>query len=562
MLKNKHVKTTPEPTPLTELPVWQTLEAHQQRLSQVHMRDLFAADPKRFSRFSLDHAGILFDYSKNLMDDSVMSDLCALAEQRGLPDQIERMFSGETINATEGRSALHTALRNRGPSAVYVRGEDVMPDVISVLHKMRAFTDRVRGGDWVGYAGDAITDVVNIGIGGSDLGPVMAVQALAPYVKDDLRVHFVSNVDGTHIAETLRKVNPRTTLFVIVSKTFTTQETLANAHAARRWLVEQAGDEKAIAKHFVAVSTNLQAVADFGIDTDAMFGFWDWVGGRFSVWSAVGLSLALAIGIDRFEAMLEGGHEMDQHFREAPLLRNLPVLMGLLGVWYRNFIGTHSHVIAPYDQSLQRFPAYLQQLEMESNGKQVDTTAASVGYHTCPVIWGEPGTNGQHAFFQLLHQGTEVIPVDFIAPIETHNPVADQHRLLLANCFSQSEALMRGRTLGEAIDELQEQGLNDAEIEALAPFKVFPGNRPSNTLLLDQLTPKTLGALIALYEHKVFVQGVIWGVNSFDQWGVELGKKLAKTVVDELDAGLVVSSHDSSTNGLMNRVLAAIQQTP
>ncbi len=549
---NLHASNT---TPLTETEQWQELTRLQQKVSAIHMREMFAAEPKRFSRYSMDECGILFDYSKNRINDDILDELCSLANACDLGGRITRMFGGETINATEGRSVLHTALRNRGPSAVYVHGEDVMPDVIAVLHKMRSFTERVRGGDWKGHTGKCITDVVNIGIGGSDLGPYMATEALAPYIQDDLKLHFVSNVDGTHIAQTLEGLDPDTTLFIVVSKTFTTQETLANAHAARRWFLEKTANEKAIANHFVAVSSNQKSVAEFGIDTDNMFGFWDWVGGRFSIWSAVGLSLAVGIGMDRFEEMLEGAFEMDRHFQTAPFDRNMPVIMGLLGVWYRNFFGTSSHVVAPYDQSLHRFPAYLQQLEMESNGKHVNFEGAAVNYNTCPVIWGEPGTNGQHAFFQLLHQGTEFIPADFIVPIETHHPVADQHRLLLSNCFSQTEALMRGRSVGEAADELREQGFSDNDIEKLAPFKVFEGNRPTNTLLLDKLDPKTLGSLIALYEHKVFVQGVIWGINSFDQWGVELGKKLAKTVADEFEAGLLVSSHDSSTNGLMNRIL-------
>ena len=542
-------------TSLADSAPWKKLNQLQENLSQNHMRDLFAAEPKRFSRYSVDNCGILFDYSKNLISEEVMEALFELARDCELQAKVAAMFNGDTINTSEERSVLHTALRNRGPASVYVKGDDVMPDVLAVLQSMRVFSDRVRGGDWKGYSGKRIHDVVNIGIGGSDLGPYMATEALAPYVHEGMNFHYVSNVDGSHIAQTLKLLDPETTLFIIASKTFTTQETLANAHAARSWFLDKTGDEQAIAKHFVAVSTNQQAVAEFGIDTDNMFGFWNWVGGRFSLWSAVGLSIAVAIGMDRFEEFLEGAFEMDKHFRSAPLDCNMPVIMGLLGIWYRNFFGTSSQVVAPYDQSLHRFPAYLQQLEMESNGKHVAMDGQAVNYNTCPVIWGEPGTNGQHAFFQLLHQGTEIIPADFIVPINTHNPVADQHRLLLSNCFSQTEALMRGRTYDEAVDELREQGLTDNEIESLAPFKVFEGNRPSNTLLLDRLDPKTLGALIALYEHKVFIQGAIWNINSFDQWGVELGKKLAKTVADEFEAGLRVSSHDSSTNGLMNRVL-------
>lgn len=541
---------------LSAMPQWQRLQALQSKISQLHMREMFAAEPKRFSRFSIENCGILYDYSKHLINDDVLAELFSLAKDRGLEEQRQQMFDGTAINSSENRSVLHTALRNRGPAAVYVNGEDVMPDVLAVLQKMRKFTDRVRSGNWKGATGKAITDIVNIGIGGSDLGPVMAVEALRPYVQDGLSVHFVSNVDGSHLAEVLKKVDAETTLFTIVSKTFTTQETLANADAAKSWFLDAMGNDKTlVAKHFVAVSTNQKAVAAFGIDTDNMFGFWDWVGGRFSLWSAVGLSLALAIGMDRFEEMLEGAYEMDQHFKTTPLEANMPVIMGMLGVWYRNFFGSTSQVIAPYDQYLARFPAYLQQLEMESNGKSVDLDGNKVATQTCPVIWGEPGTNGQHAFFQLLHQGTEVIPADFIVPAQTHNPLGDQHQLLLSNCFSQTEAMMRGKTAGEVSDELREQGLSEEEIETLTPFKVFEGNRPTSTLLLDKVTPKTLGSLIALYEHKVFVQGVIWGVNSFDQWGVELGKQLAQTVADEFDAGLLVSSHDSSTNGLMNRIL-------
>ncbi|MDO6462362.1 glucose-6-phosphate isomerase [Granulosicoccaceae sp. 1_MG-2023] len=532
---------------------WTRLTELHADMAGTHMRDLFAADPKRFQRFTVSAGGILYDYSKNLIDKEVIAALCDLAKERGLERRTTAMFSGDIINTTEKRAVLHTALRNRSNAKIFVDGHNVMPDVMDVLARMRTFTDKVRSGEWTGCTGKPIRSIVNIGIGGSDLGPYMATEALKPYAKDDLDLHFVSNVDGTHISEALKKVDYETCLFVVVSKTFTTQETLANAHSARDWLMAQCGgDESAIARHFVAVSTNAQQVSDFGIDTDNMFGFWDWVGGRFSLWSAVGLSLALAIGMDNFEDMLAGAHEMDQHFRTAPFEKNMPVLMGMLGVWYRNFFGTSSQVIAPYDQYLHRFPAYLQQLEMESNGKSVDLDGNRVDYETCPVIWGEPGTNGQHAFFQLLHQGTQFIPADFILPVKTHNPVNDQHRLLAANCFSQTEAMMRGKTAGEAADELRVAGYGEDEVEALVPFKVFEGNRPTSTLLLDVLDPKTLGALIALYEHKVFVQGVVWGLNSFDQWGVELGKQLAKTIADELDSGLTVSSHDDSTNGLMN----------
>ncbi len=540
---------------LTDKPQWARLLEQKEKLSHTHMRELFIADPKRFSRFSLRTGAILFDYSKNIINEKVIAELISLARECDLQNQIERMFNGEMINSSEARSVLHTALRNRGVCSVYVHGQDVMPDVANVLQKIRCFVNQIKSGSWTGHTGKPITDIVNIGIGGSDLGPAMTTHALKPYAQKNLRAHFVSNVDGTHITDVLQQVDFETTLFVVVSKTFTTQETLSNALTARQWLLDQCADGTAIAKHFVAVSSNQKQVSDFGIDPDNMFEFWDWVGGRFSLWSAVGLSLAIMIGMDRFEEMLEGGYEMDQHFRNAPFEQNMPVILALLGIWYRNFFACTSQVIAPYDQYLLRFPAYLQQLEMESNGKSVDRNGQQVTYPTCPVIWGEPGTNGQHAFFQLLHQGTDIIPVDFIVPRQSHHAIGDHHRLLLSNCLSQSEALMRGKTLAEATEELQAQGLNEERIDALVAYKTFAGNRPSNTLLLDIIDPKTLGSMIALYEHKVFVQGVIWGVNSFDQWGVELGKQLAKTVANELEAGLLVSSHDSSTNGLLNNVI-------
>jgi glucose-6-phosphate isomerase len=449
---------------------------------------------------------------------------------------------------------LHTALRNRSGAPVTVDGTDVMPAVRAVLERVRTFSAAVRSGAWKGYSGACITDVVNIGIGGSDLGPLMVCEALAPYRHPELRLHFVSNVDGTHIAETLRRLRPETTLFIVASKSFTTQETLANATTARRWFLELVADEAAIARHFVAVSTNGPEVAAFGIDTANMFEFWDWVGGRFSLWSAIGLPIAVAVGMERFEELLAGAHAMDRHFREAPLAANMPVILGLLGLWNVNFLGATSQIVAPYDQYLHRLPAYLQQLEMESNGKSVTADGQPVGWATGPVVWGEPGTNGQHAFFQLLHQGTQPIPADFIVPVESHNPVGDHHRLLLANCLAQTEALMRGKTPAEARAELSAQGLSGEALEALLPHKVFPGNRPSNTLLLPKITPLTLGALIALYEHKVFVQGVVWGINSFDQWGVELGKQLAKTIHAELGVPGPARGHDASTNGLINHI--------
>ncbi len=535
--------------------IWKRLEQHRTSLESTHLRQLFEADPKRFSRLSLYQNGIFLDYSKNILNQNILTDLLSLARECGVSEQIERAFLGEEINTTECRSVLHTALRNLGSSAVYIHGEDVMPEVNSVLKKMRSFTDKVRLGEWKGVSGKPITDIVNIGIGGSDLGPAMAVQALKPYTRENLKTHFVSNVDGSQIEDTLALLDYETTLFVVVSKTFTTQETLANANTAKRWLIERCGESTATSKHFVAVSTNHKAVSAFGVDTANMFEFWDWVGGRYSMWSAVGLSIALAIGMDRFEEFLGGGYAMDQHFRNTAFEENMPVILAMLGIWYRNFLNTNSQLIAPYDQHLHRLPAFLQQLEMESNGKATNKSGQDVDVNTCPVIWGEPGTNGQHAFFQLLHQGTDIIPTDFIVPIKAQHKLPDQHQLLLSNCIAQSESLMKGKSLDEVKDELRAKGLAERDIEDLAPFKVFAGNRPSNTLMLDELTPKTLGSLIALYEHKVFVQGVIWDINSFDQWGVELGKELAKTVADELDAGLKVSSHDSSTNGLLNRIL-------
>ncbi|MGB8720281.1 MAG: glucose-6-phosphate isomerase, partial [Desulfobacterales bacterium] len=497
---------------------------------------------------------ILLDYSKNRVCAETIDLLVDLARSVGLEQKIGEMFDGRAINFTENRAVLHTALRNRAGTPVRLDGEDVMPAVRAVLERMRAFSTAVRSGAWKGFSGACITDVVNIGIGGSDLGPLMVCEALGAYRHPELRLHFVSNVDGTHIAETLRRLRPETTLFIVASKSFTTQETLTNATTARSWFLDAVADETAIARHFVAVSTNGPKVAAFGIDTANMFVVWDWVGGRYSLWSAIGLPIAVAVGMERFEELLAGAHAMDRHFRTAPPAANMPVILGLLGVWYVNFLGAASHVVAPYDQYLHRLPAYLQQLEMESNGKSVSGDGAPVGCATAPVIWGEPGTNGQHAFFQLLHQGTQLIPADFIVPVESHNPVGDHHRLLLANCLAQTEALMRGKTRAEARVELIAAGLSGEALEALLPHKVFPGNRPSNTLMVPRITPRTLGALIALYEHKVFVQGVVWGINSFDQWGVELGKQLARTIQAELAAPGPASGHDASTNGLINHI--------
>jgi glucose-6-phosphate isomerase len=543
---------------LTRSPAWQALAAHKASIDAVSMRALFAADPQRFARMSGEACGLFIDWSKHRITDETIALLLALARQADVEGWRDRMFAGERINGTEGRAVLHTALRNRSGRPVTVDGKDVMPDVLAVLARMRDFTDRVRGGAWKGHTGETITDLVNIGIGGSDLGPVMVTEALRPYGSPELRTHFVSNVDGTHIAEILRRVDPARTLFIVASKTFTTQETLTNARTARTWLVDLAGgDDTAVAKHFVALSTNAKEVAAFGIDTENMFPFWDWVGGRYSLWSAIGLSIALAIGMDRFEELLAGAHELDEHFRTAPLEANLPVILAMLGVWYANFFGAETHAILPYDQYLHRFPAYFQQGDMESNGKRVDRDGRVItDYTTGPVIWGEPGTNGQHAFYQLIHQGTRLIPADFIAPIRTHNPLEGHHDILLANFFAQTEALMRGKTLDEARAELAAQGLPPERIAQLAPHKTFPGDRPTTSILVDQITPHTLGALIALYEHKIFVQGIVWNIYSFDQWGVELGKQLASAILPELEGAAPVTSHDASTNGLIDRFKA------
>ena len=539
---------------LTETAAWQTLGEHYRALETVHMRDLFANDAQRFDKFSVQVGELLLDYSKNRITEQTLTLLVTLARETGVESLREQMFAGEAINLTEQRAVLHTALRNRANTPVLVAGEDVMSGVNAVLARLQTFSDAIRSGDWRGYSGERIRDIVNIGIGGSDLGPLMVCEALKPYQHPELRMHFVSNVDGSHIAETLKSLQPQSTLFVIASKTFTTQETLTNAHSARDWFLQQVGDESAIAKHFVAVSTNAEQVTAFGIDTANMFEFWDWVGGRYSLWSAIGLPIVLAIGMERFEQLLAGGHAMDRHFITAPLEQNMPVLMALLGVWYHNFFAAESHVVEPYDQYLHRFPAYLQQLDMESNGKSVSRDSIAINhYSTGPVLWGEPGTNGQHAFFQLLHQGTRLVPADFLVPMETQNPLGQHHTLLLANCFAQTEALMRGKSEAEARAELVKQGLSGAALQRLLPHKIFAGNRPSNTLLFRRLDPHTLGMLIALYEHKVFVQGAIWNINSFDQWGVELGKQLAKTIVDELSDNTPVTSHDVSTNGLINR---------
>jgi len=518
-----------------ELDAWQALSSHYKTVSSVSLRDQFAADSTRFEKYQLTAAGIFLDYSKNHITDKTLSLLVQLAEQSQVQQRVKSMFEGKLVNATEARPALHTALRNRSNRAVMVNDRDVMPDVNDVLARLRIFSDHIRSGEWKGFTGKPITDVVNIGIGGSDLGPLMAVEALAPFAHERLNLHFVSNVDGSHIVSTLKKVNPETTLFIVASKTFTTQETLTNAHSARSWFLDSDATETDVAKHFVAL--------------------WDWVGGRYSLWSAIGLPVILSIGMDRFEQFLEGAHEMDEHFRHSELADNMPVILAMLTVWYNNFWSAHSHLIAPYDQYLHRFPAYLQQLTMESNGKSVHVDGKTVACSTGPVVWGEPGTNGQHAYFQLVHQGTHLIPTDFIAAIESLNPLGIHHELLLANCFAQSEALMMGKNAAELLVEMKQAGASESEIDRLTGHRTFDGNRPSNTLLVRQLTPKALGALIALYEHKVFVEAAIWDINPFDQWGVELGKQLAKSIHAEMDSGNTVTSHDSSTNGLINKTL-------
>ena len=539
---------------LEESPAWQALIQHQHEIGSLHMRDLFAHDPQRFALFSLQLGDILFDYSKNRITEKTLPLMCDLARQAGLRQTIEAMFSGEKINTTEGRAVLHVALRNRSNDPIYVDGQDVMPEVNRVLARMRSFSEAVRSGEWKGYTGRPISDIVNIGIGGSDLGPKMVCEALRPYARPDLRVHFVSNVDSTDLVEVLKTLDPETCLFLVASKTFTTQETMTNAHSARRWFLAAARSEAAIARHFAAMSTNTEAVSKFGIDPHNMFEFWDWVGGRYSLWSAIGLSIALYLGMDTFEELLDGAHEVDQHFRTAPFAGNIPVIMGLLGVWYNNFFGAQSHAILPYDQYLAYFPAYFQQGDMESNGKSVTRQGERVSYATGPVIWGQPGTNGQHAFYQLIHQGTQLIPCDFLAAAESHNPLGDHHPILLSNFLAQTEALMKGKTGDEARSELAAEGVSGAQLEMLAPAKTFPGNRPTNSFLYPKLTPYILGALIALYEHKIFTQGVIWNINSFDQMGVELGKQLAKKILPELSSQELVTSHDSSTNGLIHAI--------
>ncbi len=537
---------------LTESTAWQALQEHQQEMAHIHMRDLFAQDPERFNKFSLRFEDLLLDYSKNRITEKTMKLLRDLAEQADLTGWAGRMLTGEKINLTEERAVLHIALRNRSNRPIVVDGQDVMPEVNAVLDHMRVFSNAVRSGEWTGYTGKRITDVVNIGIGGSDLGPVMVTEALKPYGQDGLHVHFVSNIDGTHMVETIKPLSPETTLFIVASKTFTTQETRTNAQTAKDWFLQAAKDEAHVAKHFVALSTNAEEVSAFGIDTNNMFGFWDWVGGRYSLWSAIGLPIATYIGFDNFEEMLTGGHEMDEHFRTAPLEANLPATLGLLGIWYNNFFGAQTQAILPYDQYMHRFSAYFQQGDMESNGKTINRNGERVDVSTGPILWGEPGTNGQHAFYQLIHQGTKLIPCDFIAPIQTHNPVGHHHAILLSNFFAQTEALMQGKLEAEVRHELSDAGMSGKALEDLVPHKLFEGNKPTNSIMVTQITPRTLGRLIALYEHKIFTQGVIWNINSFDQWGVELGKQLASAILPELDGPGDVTNHDSSTNGLIN----------
>ncbi len=535
----------------TTTKAWKALEAHYASFKNTKIKDLFTNDSSRFEKYSLKFEDILLDYSKNRLDDKALSLLLQLAEECGLKDAIAAEFSGKKINATEDRAVLHVALRNRSNTPIMVDGKDVMPGVNEVLEQMKNFSESIISGEWKGYTGKAITDIVNIGIGGSDLGPLMVVEALKPY-KTNVNLHFVSNVDGTHIAETLKRVNPETTLFIVASKTFTTQETMTNANSAKSWFLESAKDETAVAKHFAALSTNADAVSAFGIDVKNMFQFWNWVGGRYSVWSAIGLPVACAIGYDNFIEFLEGAHAMDNHFKTADFDKNVPVILALIGLWYNNFYGAETEAILPYDQYMHRFSAYFQQGNMESNGKYVDRNGETVDYQTGPIIWGEPGTNGQHAFYQLIHQGTKLIPCDFLAPAISQNPIGDHHPKLLANFFAQTEAMMVGKTEEQVVAEFKEMGKSDAEIEALKNFKIFQGNIPTNSILFKELTPHTLGALVAMYEHKIFVQGIIWNIYSFDQWGVELGKQLANKILPELTNEDAVSSHDASTNGLIN----------
>lgn len=536
----------------TKTPAWRKLKVHYKNMRKRQLKELFEKDPNRFLKFSLRFEDILLDYSKNIIDERTMKLLFELARQAKLKDAIEKMFNGRKINETEGRAVLHTALRNISGEPVFFDGKDVMSQVREVLQKMESFSQRINSGIWQGYTQRPLSDIVNIGIGGSDLGPQMVVEALRPYWLPNIRVHFVSNVDGTHISETLKKVSPQTTLFIISSKSFKTQETMTNASTVREWFLRYAKKKEHVKRHFVAITANINEAVKFGIDKDNIFTFWDWVGGRFSLWSAIGLSIVCAVGYDRFYQLLEGAYKMDLHFRYSPFEKNIPVILALIGIWYINFFGAETEAILPYDQYLHRFPAYYQQVNMESNGKSIDRFGRKVGYHTGPIVWGQPGTNGQHAFFQLLHQGSRFVPCDFIAPAISHNPIGEHHRILLSNFFAQTEALMKGKDLDEVKSELKRAGYSLQKIRRLAPYQIFEGNRPTNSILFKKLTPRTLGMLIAMYEHKIFVQGVIWNIFSFDQWGVELGKKLAGQIYSELVSKEKTETYDSSTNGLIN----------
>jgi glucose-6-phosphate isomerase len=531
---------------------WRKLSDHYREIEPVQMKGLFAADPDRFKKFSIRFKDLLVDYSKNRITEETLRLLIGLAAETGVKEAIEGMFTGQNINTTENRAVLHTALRSRTETPLLVDGEDVRPEINAVLQKIKMFSEQIFSGDWKGYTGKKITDIVNIGIGGSDLGPVMVTEALRPHARTGLSAHFISNIDGTHISETLKGLNPETTLFMVASKTFTTQETMTTAFSARDWLLDHAQNQAHIARHFVAISTNAEAVAAFGIDKDNMFIFWDWVGGRYSLWSAIGLSIACYIGFDNFSKLLQGADAMDQHFRSEPFEKNIPVILALIGIWYTNFFGAQSEAILPYDQYMHRFPAYLQQGNMESNGKSTDRSGSKLAYQSGPVTWGEPGTNGQHSFYQLIHQGTKFIPADFLAPAVSYNPHGDHHLILLSNFLAQTEALMNGKTRAEVVAELKQDGKSDDQIKKLAPYKIFEGNKPTNSILFRKLTPETLGSLIAMYEHKIFVQGVVWNIFSFDQWGVELGKQLAKKIQPELSDEQPVDTHDASTNGLIN----------
>ncbi len=536
----------------TTTKAWKKLSAHFNDIQSIHIKSLFENDSNRFNEFSLKQKDIFLDYSKNRITAESIALLVELADELNLKDGIQKMFDGEVINETENRAVLHTALRQQSDKKILVENEDIIPQIRYVQNKMKSFINRFHNGDVLGYSGKALKTIVNIGIGGSDLGPVMVTEALKPYWKKDLKAHFVSNVDASHIAEVLKRVDPETTLFIIASKTFTTQETMTNAHTARNWFLENGGTSDRIKNHFIALSTNEEAVRAFGISSENVFGFWNWVGGRFSLTSAIGMSIGLCVGYENFDLLLQGFADMDTHFQEAELSENMPVILALIGIWYNNFFGASSEAILPYDQYMHRFAAYFQQANMESNGKSIDRSGNTISYQTGPIIWGEAGTNGQHAFYQLIHQGTKMIPCDFIACAQSHNPIGDHHEKLLSNFFAQTEALMNGKSELEVIGDFKNNGISEKDYLAVVPYKVFKGNNPSNSILIKKLTPFTLGQLIALYEHKIFVQGYIWNVFSFDQWGVELGKQLAKTILPELQTSEDITKHDSSTNGLIN----------